>query len=79
MRANWDNIRNDLKHVHDTLLDMREKNQTVETMWKYFQDTLENSMKRNIPTKTARKRTAVPGLHQISGNQYASEIDGTNA
>ena len=61
-KANWDNIQHDLKEVLADIKIMENNNTSVNTMWSKFQTELEASIKRNIPSKTARKKDGFPWI-----------------
>ncbi len=61
-KANWDNIQHDLKEILADIKIMENNNASVNTMWSKFQTELEASIKRNIPSKTARKKDGFPWI-----------------
>ncbi|KAH3863461.1 hypothetical protein DPMN_026450 [Dreissena polymorpha] len=54
-KANWDQIKSDLSSCRDTILSSVSSS-NVETIWNVFKSSVLSSMKRNIPTKTLRKK-----------------------
>jgi hypothetical protein len=53
-KANWENIKEDLKSIQNTVNTMKEMNHPINSIWDYFQTSLEESIKRNVPIKTTR-------------------------
>jgi conjugal transfer/entry exclusion protein len=53
-KASWENIKEDLKSIQNTVNTMKEMNHPINSIWDYFQTSLEESIKRNVPIKTTR-------------------------
>ena len=61
-KANWNNIQKDLKDVLEDIRKMEDENASVTTMWTKFQTDLELSIKKNIPSKMAKKKDGFPWI-----------------
>jgi hypothetical protein len=65
-KANWDMIRQDLKNVLRDINTMQNSNRPVNEIWNTFQSCLEDSVKRNIPTKMTKSKDRCPWIsHDI--------------
>ena len=61
-KANWENIKEDLKSIQNTVNTMKEMNHPINSIWDHFQTSLEESIKRNAPIKTTRKKDGCPWI-----------------
>ena len=61
-KANWTNIENDLELLLDDITNDYEKGKNVEDLWSKFKTVLNDTIARNIPTGTAKKRTRLPWI-----------------
>ena len=50
-KASWENIKEDLKSIQNTVNTMKEMNHPINSIWDHFQTSLEESIKRNVPIK----------------------------
>ena len=55
-KANWENIKKDLKSIQNTVNTMKEMNHPINSIWDHFKTSLEESIKRNVPIKTTREK-----------------------
>ena len=61
-KANWNNIQEDLKEVLKDIRKMNNEKADINIMWTKFQSDLEMSIKKNIPSKTAKKKDGFPWI-----------------
>ncbi|CAC5382138.1 unnamed protein product [Mytilus coruscus] len=59
-KAKWENVEKDLKNVQAKIALLFKENASVEVIWELFCKTTEDSLKRNIPHKTARTKNGCP-------------------
>jgi hypothetical protein len=57
--VNWENIKEDLKSIQNTVKTMKEMNHPINSIWDHFKTSLEESIKRNVPMKTTRNVLAI--------------------
>jgi hypothetical protein len=74
-KAKRENVRNDLTDIYHTLTTTENY---VNDMWNIFQIKLEESMKSNIPHKTAKEKDDVIGYTEILRSSLRNVTDGTN-
>jgi len=60
-KAKWENVRNDLTDIYHTLVTTENY---VNDMWNIFQTKLEESIKSNIPHKTAKQKDGCPWINR---------------
>jgi dTDP-4-amino-4,6-dideoxygalactose transaminase len=60
-RTNWENMKDDLKKLHEDIIKMKDQKSNVNAMWTHFQTKLEKSIDVNVPKKIAGKRMVVHG------------------
>jgi hypothetical protein len=46
----------DVKAIYNEIMNMENIGESVNSMWTYFQNNLDNSIKNNIPHKTAKNK-----------------------
>jgi hypothetical protein len=59
--AKWENVQNDLTDLYHTLTTTENY---VNNMWNIFQIKLEESIKSNIPHKTAKQKDGCPWINR---------------
>jgi hypothetical protein len=60
-KAKWENVRNDLTDIYHTLTTTENY---VNDMWNIFQIKLKESIKSNIPHKTAKQKDGCPWINR---------------
>ena len=60
-KAKWENVRNDLTDIYHTLTTTEN---SVNDMWNIFQIKLKESIKSNIPYKTAKQKDGCPWINR---------------
>ncbi|CAC5417074.1 unnamed protein product [Mytilus coruscus] len=61
-KANWENMKLDMNNLHHDITLMNEQKAGVNTLWTHFQTKLEESIGKNVPKKTARKKDGSPWI-----------------
>ena len=61
-KVNWENIKEDLKTIQNTVNTMKEMHHSINSIWDHFQTSLEESIKRNVPIKNTRKKDGCPWI-----------------
>ncbi|CAC5363337.1 unnamed protein product [Mytilus coruscus] len=61
-KANSENMKIDLNNLHKDITSMNEQNEGVNVLWTHFQTKLEESIGKNVPKKTARKKDGSPWI-----------------
>ncbi|CAG2257274.1 unnamed protein product [Mytilus edulis] len=61
-KANWENMKLDLNKLHQDITLMNEQKAGVNKLWTHFQTKLEESIGKNVPKKTARKKDGSPWI-----------------
>ena len=61
-KASWENIKEDLKSIQNTVNTMKEMKLPINSIWDHFQTSLEESIKRNVPIKNTRKKDGCPWI-----------------
>ena len=60
-KAKWENVRNDLTDIYHTLTTTENDDNS---MWNIFQIKVEESIKSNIPHKTAKQKDGCPWINR---------------
>jgi hypothetical protein len=60
--SDWENIKEDLKSIQNTVNTMKEMNHPINSIWDHFKTSLDESIKRNVPIKTTRKKDGCPWI-----------------
>jgi hypothetical protein len=55
-QAKWENVKTDLKNTHATTKRLYDEDASANEIWNHFTSALEDSINRNIPYKTVRKK-----------------------
>ena len=55
-KAKWDNVISDVNAIYNEIMNMENIGESVNSMWTYFQNNLDNSIKNNIPHKTTKNK-----------------------
>ena len=63
-KAKWDNVISDVKAIYNEIMNMKNIGESVNSMWTYFQNNLDNSIKNNIPHKTAKNKDGYPWINR---------------
>jgi hypothetical protein len=58
-QANWDNIKTDIKEMTSNMLN-NYRSKDIDQTWNYFKNSLIDSIKENIPTKTITNKMKLP-------------------
>ena len=61
-KAKWQNVKDDLHNIQSTAKTLYNNNSSVNDIWNLFVTSLEDSVNKNIPTKTARKKDGCPWI-----------------
>jgi hypothetical protein len=61
-QAKWENVKTDLKNTHATAKRLYDEDASANEIWNHFTSALEDSINRNIPYKTARKKDGCPWI-----------------
>ena len=62
-KANWDIIKTDLDQILIEIRRAYDNNANVETLWTKFKNSLQDTIAKNIPSGTAKKRTRLPWIN----------------
>ena len=63
-KAKWNNVISDVKAIYNEIMNMENIGESVNSMWTYFQNNLDNSIKNNIPHKTAKYKVGFPWINR---------------
>ena len=63
-KAKWDNVNSDVKAIYNEIMNMKNIGESVNSMWTYFQNNLDNSIKNIIPHKTAKNKDGYPWINR---------------
>jgi hypothetical protein len=63
-KANWDNVNSYVKAIYNEIMNMKNIGESVNSMWTYFQNNLDNRIKNNIPHKTAKNKDGYPWINR---------------
>ena len=69
-KANWERIKNDLTLLLTDITNDYENGKNVEILWTKFKNALKETIDKNIPSGTAKKRTRLPWI----GNPLLKEL-----
>ena len=62
-KTKWNNVNSDVKAIYNEIMNMKNIGESVNSMWTYFQNNLDNSIKNNIPHKTAKNKDGYPWIN----------------
>ena len=63
-KANWDKLKTDLDITAKTVQKQYNDNQSVDDMWTYFKNSLQNSMDWHIPSASTKKHSRLPWINR---------------
>ena len=63
-KANWHKLKTDLDITVQTIQKQYNNNQSADDMWTYFQNSLQNSMDRHIPSASTKKHSRLPWINR---------------
>ena len=61
-RANFDEIRNDLKETSSKIESMNSDNKSADELWNLFESSLHNTINKNVPSKMTSNKTSLPWI-----------------